>query len=316
MAKAGLPRRVSSHEAGQVAAGADVDKQAQAVGVHGLDRLAERDGLGPLRDGQLADRLGIVGHPPARRTRIDRDARRTEASSGRRIRRSGPTTGLEARRVIGPRRTAGLPAGCSRRAGGRRPARPPPAARPGRPGAGSCPSRRRRRRRPARDRSPRRGLGRRRRRPGGPRAGRRTTRNRARSPRAGRACCSSSRSVGKTPAADRARISPLLWPSTASGRRPSRVNTWYKAHWALRTTFTAVAVDQSFSSPPGTGPNKCSLGGTVSPRSRAIRSAVSNSRRTSGKWKQSRRACRDTASPRPGRGTPGPRAAFKSGSSQ
>ena len=52
------------------------------------------------------------------------------------------------------------------------------------------------------------------------------------------------------------------------------------------TTLTAVAVDQSFSSPPGTGPKRCSLGGTISPKSRAIRSAVSNIARTSGKWKQ------------------------------
>ena len=59
-------------EAGQVAAGPDVDEEPQAVGVHGLDRLAERDGAGPLRDGQLADRLGLRRHPSARGTRVDR----------------------------------------------------------------------------------------------------------------------------------------------------------------------------------------------------------------------------------------------------
>ena len=91
-----------------------------------------------------------------------------------------------------------------------------------------------------------------------------------------------------TPAAARARISPLLWPTTASGRRPSRVSTWYSAHCAFRTTFTAVAVDQRPAAPSDSSarPNRCSLGGTVSPRSRAMRSAVSNCRRTSGKWRQ------------------------------
>ena len=37
--------------------------------------------------------------------------------------------------------------------------------------------------------------------------------------------CSSTRSAGKTPAAARASSSPLLWPTTASGRSPSRVRS-------------------------------------------------------------------------------------------
>ena len=40
-------------EAGEVAASADIDEKAKAVGVHGLDRLAERNGGGPLLDGEL-----------------------------------------------------------------------------------------------------------------------------------------------------------------------------------------------------------------------------------------------------------------------
>ena len=66
-------------EPGQVAACTHVDEHPQAVGVHGLDGLAERDGLGPLRDGELADRLGDAGHAPARGARIDRQRGRTEA---------------------------------------------------------------------------------------------------------------------------------------------------------------------------------------------------------------------------------------------
>ena len=37
--------------------------------------------------------------------------------------------------------------------------------------------------------------------------------------------CASARSATKTPAAARASSSPLLWPTTASGCRPSRVKT-------------------------------------------------------------------------------------------
>ena len=40
------------------------------------------------------------------------------------------------------------------------------------------------------------------------------------------------------------------------------------AHWAFRTTFTAVAGDHSFSSRSAAGANRCSLGGIASPMSR------------------------------------------------
>ena len=48
-------------------------------------------------------------------------------------------------------------------------------------------------------------------------------------------------------------------------------------------------------------PNRCSLGGTVSPRSRAMRSAVSNRRRTSGKWKQRSASIPGYCEPSPGK---------------
>ena len=50
-----------------------------------------------------------------------------------------------------------------------------------------------------------------------------------------------------TPAAARAGSSPLLWPATASGRRPSLVSTWKMAHWDESTAVTAVSVAQSAS---------------------------------------------------------------------
>ena len=49
------------------------------------------------------------------------------------------------------------------------------------------------------------------------------------------------------PAAARACSSPLLWPATASGCRPSRVSTWKRAHWDESTAVTAVSVAQSAS---------------------------------------------------------------------
>ena len=116
MAKAGRPRRVSCDEAGEVAAGADVDEDPQAVGVHGLDRLAERHRARPLGDRQLADRFGVGGHPPAGGARVDRDRRGRKRQAGEERRRSAraprrtPACGR-------PGRTAGPPAGCSPRAG-------------------------------------------------------------------------------------------------------------------------------------------------------------------------------------------------------
>ena len=50
------------HEAGQVTTSADIDEEAKAIGMHGLDRLAEGDGCRPL--------LGR----PGRESRSDRRA--------------------------------------------------------------------------------------------------------------------------------------------------------------------------------------------------------------------------------------------------
>ena len=73
------------------------------------------------------------------------------------------------------------------------------------------------------------------------------------------------------------------------------------AHCAFRTTLTAVAGDQSFSSLAGTRPNRCSLGGNLSPRSSAMRSAVSKSRRTTGKWMQRSASMPGYCEPSPGK---------------
>ncbi len=124
------------------------------------------------------------------------------------------------------------------------------------------------------------------RRPGAPRASRPTTRNRARSPRAGRVaarapdrsetrrrrpapgsrrCCGRARRRDADPAGSR----PDTGPTGRSGRHspPSRSTRAFHRLLAPGRTDARWAA-------------------TVSPRSRAMRSAVSKRRRTSGKWKQ------------------------------
>ncbi len=110
--------------------------------MHGLDGLAKRHGLGPLGDGELADRFWVAGHPPARRTRINRHARRPEAhlieELGDRARRPGGNSAYDRHAKTGvPRqRMFSLAQAFDDAWSARR------AAWPGRPGAGNCPSRR------------------------------------------------------------------------------------------------------------------------------------------------------------------------------
>ena len=59
-------------ETGEVPPGPDLDKDPDAVGVHGLDRGPERDGEGPLLARQAADRLDLLAHPAGGRARVKR----------------------------------------------------------------------------------------------------------------------------------------------------------------------------------------------------------------------------------------------------
>ncbi len=67
-------------EGGEVAARAGLDEQPHAVVVQVPDQLGEADRFGPVRDGELADRLGIVRERPGGRARVDRPPRRPEAA--------------------------------------------------------------------------------------------------------------------------------------------------------------------------------------------------------------------------------------------
>ncbi len=128
-------------EPGQVPPGPDVDEQAQAVVVQRLDRPAELDRPRPLVDGQPADRLGVVGHPPGEAAGVERrrrpgDLQRLEERADRPQRRGEVRACDRRERTAGPRRARPQPAA------GRRPPRRRRPTRPGRPGAGSCPRRR------------------------------------------------------------------------------------------------------------------------------------------------------------------------------
>ena len=124
--------------------------------------------------------------------------------------------------------------------------------------------------------------------------------------RARTSCRSRALSVRMTPAAARAGSSPLLWPATASGCRPSRDSTWNMAHW-----------DDEHGGDRGVGRperlrrdprrSRRDAGSAVPPRPTRARSdprcrAPREARESAGKG---RRASPDTASPRRGRGTPG-----------
>lgn len=106
--KRGLTAKNVFDEAGQVAAGADIHEEAKTVGVHGLDRFAESHGRRPLFNGQLANRANVIGHRPARRTRIDRNRlslkRHLAEELGDRANHRS-----EARGVIGARKRQALP---------------------------------------------------------------------------------------------------------------------------------------------------------------------------------------------------------------
>ena len=58
----GPPAQRVLDEPGEVAPRTDVDEEPDAVGVHRLDRPAERDGPRPLLDRQAADLVDVVGH--------------------------------------------------------------------------------------------------------------------------------------------------------------------------------------------------------------------------------------------------------------
>ena len=106
-------------EAGQVAAGPDIDEQAKAVRMHGLDRLAEGDGCRPL--------LGRPGRESRSGHRASAGAmrrNRSERCGGLKVMPSkksaiGATTGCEARRVIGARERQIFPEDALLRGGGR-----------------------------------------------------------------------------------------------------------------------------------------------------------------------------------------------------
>ena len=101
--ESGLAAQCVFDESGQVAARSDVDEEPQAIGMHCLDGFAERHRLSPLRDGQVANRVGRAGHARARRARIYRDPGTTEIHLFKEL-GDGADDRAEARRMIGARK--------------------------------------------------------------------------------------------------------------------------------------------------------------------------------------------------------------------
>ena len=73
------PRRTSSAKAERLPRGR-IDEQPHAVVVQVPDQLGEADRFGRIRDGQLADRLGIVWERSGGRARVDWPTRCPEAA--------------------------------------------------------------------------------------------------------------------------------------------------------------------------------------------------------------------------------------------
>ena len=273
--------------------------------MHRLDRPAERDRPGPLRDGQPADRLRVVGHPALDGARVERDRGRPSVSDVEERPRSARAPGRSPAcgrpgRTAGPRRPPPPPGAAPTTA-----STAPGSARRGRPGAGSCRSRPRRptpgspmaastRARSAATATSR-AVGQRRPRL---RAGRRSRRARRAGPR-------TSGRPRSTPAAARARNSPLLWPTTASGREPEPDQELIQR--PLRREDHVDRRPRPTRAPgpgrPGRRRGARSARSAPRPRGRAGRRCRTG-RGPRGSAGRGRRASRDTATPRPGTGRP------------